>query len=146
MVSQDKKRLLATLTLALALPLSTFSIPPAPSPFSSPAHRLHKVPHGCSCEDMKDTRDLPSFSVWGKPVSGGAAMATSTTSWAITAINSVATPQTVTVDLAALGMRQAATETDVWTGAHARVAKAWTATLPPGGHRFVLLEDAKQVS
>ena len=139
--------MLATLTLALALSLSTFSIPPTPSPSSSPTQPLaHKVPHGCSCEDMKDTRDLPSFSVWGKPVSGGAAMATATTSWAITAINSVATPQTVTVDLAALGMMHAATETDVWTGAQARVGKTWTATLPPGGHRFVLLEEAEKVS
>ena len=89
---------------------------------------------------MKDTRDLPSFSVWGKPVSGGVAMAT--TSWAITAINSVATPQTITVDLAGLGM-QTVTGTDVWTGAQARVAKVWAVTLPPGGHRFVLLEEAR---
>ena len=29
------------------------------------------------------------------------------------------------------------TETDVWTGAQARVAKVWAVTLPPGGHRFV---------
>ena len=29
------------------------------------------VPHGASCEDRKDTRALPSWTVWGKPLSGG---------------------------------------------------------------------------
>ena len=40
------------------------------------------VPHGASCEDMKDTRALPAWSVWGKPLRGGR--------YALTAINTQA--------------------------------------------------------
>lgn len=98
------------------------------------------VPHGCTCEDMKDTRDLPTYSVWGKPVSE--------TSWGITAINSVHNQtQEIRVMLADLhGLKRRIKVTDVWTGATKTVADTdvWTATLAPagqpGGHTFVLIE------
>eukprot|EP00729_Bicosta_minor_P020036 gene20036-7338_t len=81
------------------------------------------VPHGCTCEDMKDTRDLPTYSVWGKPT------------------------QEIRVMLADLhGLKRRIKVTDVWTGATKTVADTdvWTATLAPagqpGGHTFVLIE------
>jgi hypothetical protein len=104
------------------------------------------VPHGCTCEDMADTRDLPSFSVWGKPVHGSAA---GKVAWAVTAINSVQQIQHLHLDLADLGFPAGASvqETDVWTGnstiggMEPGVAAAWTTVLAPGSHRFVLLEE-----
>ena len=98
------------------------------------------VPHGCTCEDMKDTRDLPTYTVWGKPVSKNA--------WALTAINSVQGEQMITVQLADLGLSPPLKVTDVWTGEATFVAAGaagWNVSLAPagapGGHRFVLLEE-----
>jgi hypothetical protein len=97
------------------------------------------VPHGATCEDMKDTRSLPSFSVWGKPVSGSTAGAKA---WAITAINSVSTAQHVSVNLSTLGLENSVVETDVWTGTTREVTAKWEVDLPAGTHRFVLLHSA----
>lgn len=98
------------------------------------------VPHGCTCEDMADTRDLPSFSVWGKPIVGTAA---GRKAWAVVAINSVGTTQRVRLPLAQLDLRDGAVrETDVWSGASTAVdGPSWQRMLPAGGHRFVLLEE-----
>ena len=99
------------------------------------------VPHGCTCEDMKDTRNLPSHSVWGKPVK---ATAPGKKAWAITAINSVDKEQPISVALSSLGMGATSVvqETDVWTGKKSAVdSLAWHTLLPPGSHRFVLLEE-----
>lgn len=98
------------------------------------------VPHGCTCEDMKDTRDIPTYTVWGKPMSKSA--------WALTAINSVQGEQMITVQLADLGLSPPLKVTDVWTGETTFVGAAaagWNVSLAPagapGGHRFVLLEE-----
>ena len=115
---------------------------------AGPAFRT-VVPHGASCEDMKDTRSLPSYSVWGKPVAAGGrggghgAGGGGRRSWAVTAINSVASAQPIRVELAALGLTGAVTATDVWTGKKTDVAGgAWQCTLAAGAHQFVLLEES----
>jgi hypothetical protein len=87
---------------------------------------------------MKDTRDLPSFSVWGKPVVG---RKTEKKAYAITVINSVNVKQTIKVDLTTLGLSGLLTETDVWSGVQSSVGSIWQAVVPPGEHRFVLLEE-----
>ena len=96
------------------------------------------VPHGCTCEDMKDTRALPSWTVWGKPINS--------TSWALTAINTDQEKEAaVTVELGAIGLGEGGVqETDVWTGKAVlyEKAKTWAAVLPPGGHRFVVLSSS----
>ena len=93
------------------------------------------VPHGASCEDMKDTRALPSWTVWGKPLSGGG--------WAVTAINTQADAEAeIALPLAAMGLAGAVTETDVWSGAKRAVeGGSWRVVLPAGAgaHRFVVL-------
>lgn len=99
------------------------------------------VPHGASCEDMKDTRALPSYSIWGKPVHPGP-LAAGKTAWAVTALNSVGMEKDVELSLAELGMSGSATETDVWSGTTTPLrGGTWQARLPPGGHRFVLLQE-----
>ena len=113
-----------------------------------------RVPHGASCEDMKDSRDLPSWSVWGKPLSGGR--------WAITAINSLLTTTAeIAVDFSELhglllppptppcegegecdSEGTAVTVTEVWGGKVTRLpagATSWTTTLGKQGHAFVVL-------
>lgn len=97
------------------------------------------VPHGASCEDMKDTRSLPSWTVWGKPLTGGR--------YALTALNTRPDQDAViSVGLKELGFEGGVTETDVWTGkATALIGADWKATLPAGSgnHRFVILAPKK---
>ena len=106
------------------------------------------VPHGASCEDMKDSRALPRWTLVGKPIAPFApGSGTKTTSWALTAINTdQAKPSSVSVALSAIGMAGAiaVTETDVWTGKETLVRPSdgrYVVSLPPGGHRFVVLES-----
>jgi hypothetical protein len=95
------------------------------------------VPHGCACEDMKDTRSLPSWTIWGKPINS--------TSWAVTAINTDQEKEaTVAVRLSAMGFQGAVSETDVWSGRVRRLdasASEWSPTVPAGAHRFVVLRS-----
>jgi len=98
------------------------------------------VPHGASCEDMADTRQLPSHTVWGKPLP---ATVPGVTSWAVTAINSVDKATPISLSFAAMGMKGPATVIDVWTGVRNEVkGDAWNFVLPPGSHRFVTIETA----
>jgi hypothetical protein len=99
------------------------------------------VPHGASCEDMKDTRTLPSWSVWGKPLTRGR--------FAITAVNSLLNASAaIAVDLSELGLggpggKAAVSVTEVWSGDRRKLAAGatqWTVTLPPQGHAFVILQ------
>lgn len=96
------------------------------------------VPHGASCEDMKDTRQLPSHSVWGKPLAStepGIAM------WAVTAINSVSKATSISLPFSDMSMKGPATVIDVWTGVRTEAkGDTWNVILPPGVHRFVLIE------
>ena len=106
---------------------------------SGPTFRT-RVPHGTTCEDMKDTRDLPEWTVWSKPLS-------STAVAALVLNTRQDKPANVTVSLADLGVRSAGSavkETEVWSGKVAALQPSATdlrVPLPPGGHRWVVLDD-----
>ena len=108
-----------------------------------------RVPHGCTCEDMKDTRALPEWTVWSKPLEvGGARLA------ALVINTRQDEPASVTVALSALGLRPAragpagaaaaarsSTVTEVWSGEVTKLTgDDWTVVLPAGGHRWVVIE------
>ena len=100
------------------------------------------VPHGTTCEDMKDTRELPEWTIWSKPLS------TDGRKVAALMINTRQDKQAAgTVPLHALGLATSATsavaEVEVWSGASSRLrsgATTWDVALPAGGHRWVTLE------
>lgn len=102
-----------------------------------------RVPHGCTCEDMKDTRSLPEFTVWSKPLLASGAKV------AALAINTRQDqPTTISVSFSELGLLRSSTETDVgvtetevWSGEVAKLENSeWQVALPAGGHRWVILE------
>lgn len=102
------------------------------------------VPHGASCETLDNghakSESLPSYSVWGKPVN----ITNGNRAWAVTALNSVDSPQKIVLDLNELGMGGEGVmvkETDVWSGMVSKVGKKWQTHLEAGAHRFVLLEE-----
>lgn len=104
-----------------------------------------RVPHGCTCEDMKDTRELPEFTVWSKPlvVANGAAKV------AALVINTRQDqPASVSVSFSDLGLRSSTvggvTETEVWSGEVLKLQggeEEWKVALPAGGHRWVILQS-----
>jgi len=100
------------------------------------------VPMGASCEGMGRTRPLPSWTVWGKPLSGGR--------WAVTAINTRPDQSAeVRVEMREMGLSGVLIETDVWSGSKVEVppGPTWKVVLPKGAgsHRFVILgpKDAR---
>ena len=104
-----------------------------------------RVPHGTTCEDMKDTRDLPEWTVWSKPLSSAARKV------ALLVLNTRQDkPANVTVSLADIGVRSGAggdgevKQTDVWSGEVTKLQQNTTCvhvSLPPGGHHWVILES-----
>ena len=104
-----------------------------------------RVPHGTTCEDMKDTRDLPEWTVWSKPLTG-----TDDGSTAMVAALVLNTrqdkPANVTVSLDDLGMSGsgAVKGTEVWSGEATELPNATHlhVSLPPGGHHWVVLKAA----
>eukprot|EP01052_Picozoa_sp_SAG31_P020977 SAG31_NODE_1600_length_7791_cov_15.201508_5_plen_214_part_00 len=100
------------------------------------------VPHGASCEDMKDTRALPAWTVWGKPLTGGR--------YAVAAINTMAdAPATISIPLVEFGLgKKTAIEVDVWTGAMQQLPSSrWEATLPQGSgtHVWKILQPREEL-
>ena len=89
---------------------------------------------------MKDTRALPEWTVWAKPlVTGGSKVA------ALVINTRQDKPATVKVALSALGLppslRDGPTATEVWRGEVSRlVGDTWKVVLPPGGHRWVIID------
>ena len=92
---------------------------------------------------MKDTRSLPEFTVWSKP------LVTSGSEVAALAINTRQDQSaSVPVSFNELGLPRSsteaevdATETEVWGGEVAKVkGSEWQVELPAGGHRWVILE------
>ena len=107
----------------------------------SPLNFTTRVPHGCTCEDMKDTRALPEWTAWAKPLVVGG----STRVAALVINTRQDKPTTVTVALSALGLppsrRNNPTETEVWSGEVRKLTgDDWTVALPAGGHRWVIIE------
>ena len=102
-----------------------------------------RVPHGCTCEDMKDTRALPEFTVWSKPlVANGAKVA------ALVINTRQDQPASVSVSFSDLGLLRSSTavgvtETEVWSGEvlKLQVGEEWKVALPAGGHRWVILQS-----
>jgi hypothetical protein len=96
---------------------------------------------------MKDTRDLPEWTVWSKPLITGA----QTQEVAALVINTRQDkPMAATVALSALGVNVSATgvdtapsvkQTEVWSGQVSMLNDTeWHVTLPAGGHRWVVFE------
>ena len=90
---------------------------------------------------MKDTRALPEWTAWAKPlVAGGSKVA------ALVINTRQDRPATVTVALSALGLPSSSrgtptTEMDVWSGKVRKlVGDHWKVALPAGGHRWVIME------
>lgn len=104
----------------------------------SPPTLTSVIPHGASCEDMKDTRTLPGWSLWGKPLTKGR--------YALTAYNIWLDHSTdISINLEELGLHGTVDETDVWSGTREIIRGAkWKATLPPSSHRFVILSNHEE--
>ena len=95
-------------------------------------------------QDMKDTRSLPEWTVWSKPLEADGSRV------AALIINTRQdTPATASTTLAALGLRASragapVAVTEVWTGSASVLHGAeWTAAVPAGGHLWVILEVQK---
>jgi hypothetical protein len=101
-----------------------------------------RVPHGCTCEDMKDTRSLPEFTVWSKPlVASGAKVA------ALVINTRQDQSASISVSFSELGLLRSSAETEevgateVWSGEVEKLkGSEWQVVLPAGGHRWVILE------
>ena len=92
---------------------------------------------------MKDTRALPEFTVWSKPlVANGAKVA------ALVINTRQDQPASVSVSFSDLGLRSSTlvgvTETEVWSGEVVKLQggeEEWKVALPAGGHRWVILQS-----
>lgn len=89
---------------------------------------------------MQDTHALPTWTVWGKPLTGGR--------YALTAINTLETqPADISIELSDLGLDGTVVETEVWSGVQRDISgPVWKISLPRGAgtHRFVILGPGKR--
>jgi hypothetical protein len=103
-----------------------------------------RVPHGATCEDMKDTRDLPEWTVWSKPLTSTEDGATAMVA-ALVLNTRQDKPANVTLSLGELGLSDGGgtvKETEVWSGEVTKLLNTthFHVSLPPGRHRWVVLE------
>ena len=105
-----------------------------------------RVPHGTTCEDMKDTHDLPEWTIWSKPLTNLEDGGTAAVVAALVLNTRQDLPANVTVALHDLGVSEGGRtvkETEVWSGDVAILTRTdLHVSLPPGGHRWVILEVA----
>ena len=105
-----------------------------------------RVPHGATCEDMKDTRHLPEWTVWSKPLLPLSSNVTGIKATvAMLVINTRQDkPAKLTVPLSDLGLAHSnvVKKTDVWSGdsTELRNITELDVSLAPGGHMWVILE------
>jgi hypothetical protein len=86
---------------------------------------------------MKDSRELPEWTVWAKPLAADGSKV------AALAINTRQDePAALSVSLAALGLvHSEAKGTDVWSGVTTSTSgPEWKVSLPSGGHQWMIFE------
>ena len=85
---------------------------------------------------MKDSRELPEWTVWSKPLAADGSKV------AALAINTRQDePAALSVPLAALGLKHSkAKGTEVWSGQTSTSGPEWNVSLPSGGHQWMIFE------